>query len=488
MGSTNHAIIVHSDELLSQVISGLSTGGGEVSSSCCVLVAAYKHIEKQKWVAGVVATILGTDLEELGRLGGFAHPEHIPQAGKVPNMPGWKYYFHGIGCCLTHEDGTEIDVDFPEGRYDVIDPYFFGNYISSLSSPSVLESRLGSIESLSNAWMAELPKLKELGLIEGGHAFELTAEGVLLAQEKSILWDKVEGNHNLFAKAHIALLLDDVLLARDFLSEERDSDSYKLIAPIAGRFESNTFENLMASLKGKDEQKRKDILKAAASIDDVYAEKVVEYILKESRFDSTTFLALGLIDQIGPSQYASELERLIDKAWRGKPPQPGIRVHAVRSLISLYCPDTIPQKLKKKLLKALKKRLDRMVDDAARLLYLMDKDSGLDLLGKCLGSDVPIVRDGGAASLAVVNTPKSLRLLENHGSITAATMIAIINNVEVAKIVPLGSEVEIAGKKVRTYSFDEIEAANMEGWLRSIYEETKKEYLPLLNKWSRLGT
>lgn len=50
-------------------------------------------------------------------------------------------------------------------------------------------------------------------------------------------------------------------------------------------------------------------------------------------------------------------------------------------------------------------------------------------------------------------------------------------------IAPLDSELETTGRKVRTYSFDDIEAANMKGWLRSIYEDTKDERLPLLNKW-----
>jgi len=121
LDSLNQTIIVQSDKLLSKLISEYSTEETELASAYLLLVAAYKHIDKQKWVAEIVATILEADLDELGRLGGFAHPENIPQEGKVPNLAEWRYCFHGIGCCLTHDDGTQIDVDFPEGRYDVVD-------------------------------------------------------------------------------------------------------------------------------------------------------------------------------------------------------------------------------------------------------------------------------------------------------------------------------------------------------------------------------
>lgn len=76
-----------------------------------------------------------------------------------------------------------------------------------------------------------------------------------------------------------------------------------------------------------------------------------------------------------------------------------------------------------------------------------------------------------------------MNALENHRSVTASTMLAIMNNIEIAKIAPLGSEVDIGDRTVRTYSFDELEAANMEEALRLNYEDTKLEYLPLMKKW-----
>ena len=129
------------------------------------------------------------------------------------------------------------------------------------------------------------------------------------------------------------------------------------------------------------------------------------------------------------------------------------------------------------------KRLDRMGDDAAKLLYLLDSIAGLRLLEKCLDSRVPIVKKGGAAALATINDSKSLKILEDHHSIEAKTVLAILSNVEIAKIIPLGSETDLGDRIVRTYSFDELDAANMEEWLRSTYEDTKIEYVPLIKKW-----
>lgn len=483
MDSLNQTIIVQSDKLLTEVLSKYSTEETELASAYRLLVAAYKYIDKQKWVAEIVATILETNLDELGRLGGFAHPDNISQEGKVPNLSGWRYFFHGIGCCLTHDDGTQIDVDFPEGRYDVIDPYFFGNYLSSLPNPSELESRFVAPNSIPNAWMAELPNLTALGLIEGDHCFTLTEQGLSIAQKKTPLWDKLENQDNQFAKAHIALLLGELPLAHDFLSEKKESDSFNQVNSLASQFKITSYDSLILSLNGKDEHKKKDIFKAAASIDGTSAIKVVDHILNEGKLSSSTFLALDLIEQIGPEKYSKKLEKLISKAWKGKPPQPGIRVNAVRILMTLYSSDTLPKALRKKLVRALSKRLDRMGDDAAKLLYLLDSTAGLRLLKKCLDSKVPIVKQGGAAALATINSSESINILENHRSVTATTMLAIIKGVEIAQIIPLGSETDLGDRTVRTYSFDDLEAANMETWLRSTYEDTKINYLPLIKKW-----
>ncbi|HVR18117.1 MAG TPA: hypothetical protein VMS65_00430, partial [Polyangiaceae bacterium] len=78
-----------------------------------LLLALSRHVERQRWVASVVDRHLKASTAEIGRSGSFAHPPGGTDR-RVPGLPGWSYYFHGIGCCLTHDDGTELDVNFDE--------------------------------------------------------------------------------------------------------------------------------------------------------------------------------------------------------------------------------------------------------------------------------------------------------------------------------------------------------------------------------------
>lgn len=476
-----HAL-AHSDSVLSEITSSTPTTVNN-HKALTVLCAAFQHIDKQRWVASVVADILNTDLAELGRLGGFSHPDNAPQKGKVPGLNGWSYYFHGCGCCLTHDDGTEVDVDFPEGRYDIIDPYFFGNYLDSLSSPTILQSRLIEKEPLKNNWMAELPVLKEMGWIKGQHGFEITTSGRHEALKHLPLWNKIDAIDNVYTQAHLAIKLGDLALARSCLSNEKHSKSYSNISHLLVDADKHKYNALLQSTEGKTEYERNEVLKSAAALGDSCTKQTVNHILKHYGMDSTILLAIELIGHLGVKHYAMELEKLVSKAWRRKPPQPAIRTRAIRLLLSMYTPDTLPEKLLKKFRRSLSRRLDRMGDEAGILLYLITPKDGLKLLSKNLDSPVPIVRDNSAAILATIQTEESIEILKSHGSVTAATMIAIMDNIKIAEIIPLGKEVIIGNKTVRTYSWEEVEAANMENWLKMCYEDTINKYSSLLTKW-----
>ena len=84
------------------------------------LIGLVRHRRRQLWVAEVVADRLGGDPAALAEAGALAHPLDRPQRGLVPGLPEWEYFFHGIGCCLTHRiTGESIDVDFygPTAEY-----------------------------------------------------------------------------------------------------------------------------------------------------------------------------------------------------------------------------------------------------------------------------------------------------------------------------------------------------------------------------------
>ena len=475
--------LVHSEDLLCEVLRKVSILESDESYTLTVLVALYKHIEKQKWVGGVVASILGADLDELGLIGAFAHPEHLSQEGDVPGLKDWKYYFHGQGCCLTHSDGTSIDVDFPDGRSNVIDPYFFGNYLQSIPNLNYLKSRLTKPEPFGNSWTVELPILKDKGWITKDHQFSLTIEGLVEAEKLIDLWDEVEGNQSLFAKAHASVLLGDFSLARLILRETNSLKAIGIIEKLAYEYEEKRFLELMQRAERKEGFDLKDIFRSAASLGDSFADRVVEQAFKKGKMDSMMLFIVELMDKLSPQKYSKQLELLISKAWRGKPPQPAIRIHSIKSLMSLYDQESLPIKLRKKFTKALCKRLDRMGDDAGRLLYLFDEKAGLKLLSKCVSSEVPIVRDGAVTTLAAIGTPEAIEILRNHGSVTTETMLAILNGSEIAKFIPLGSEVQIGDKTTRTFTFEELEDENREDNLKFYYEESRKEYRPLLERW-----
>lgn len=64
--------------------------------------------------------------------------------GDVPDLPGWRYYRHGIGVCLYAPDGEVLDVDFNDDEGAVIDVWFFARRVESLkdSASWPAESRL----------------------------------------------------------------------------------------------------------------------------------------------------------------------------------------------------------------------------------------------------------------------------------------------------------------------------------------------------------
>ena len=63
-----------------------------------LLLCLSKHVARQEWVGMVVETRLRGELEKIGELGDFGHPEDIEDWGKVPEFPEWRY---NTGPCRT---------------------------------------------------------------------------------------------------------------------------------------------------------------------------------------------------------------------------------------------------------------------------------------------------------------------------------------------------------------------------------------------------
>jgi hypothetical protein len=96
--------------------------------------------------------------------------------GDVPGLPGWKYSFHGIGCCLTGPDGEILDVDRRDDEARVIDPYFFAWRVKSVCSIALPEVRLWRWIPSDSMIVAALGDLRAAGALvypEGDHLFRL---------------------------------------------------------------------------------------------------------------------------------------------------------------------------------------------------------------------------------------------------------------------------------------------------------------------------
>lgn len=126
-----------------------------------LVVVLLRQRERQAWHRFIVNTRLRDQEKEGG-------------GGIVPGLTGWKYSFHGRGCCLTGPDGEAIDVDRRDEVARVIDPYFFAWRVRTLASLRFPEMRLWRWMPSGDLIVASLPLLVEAGAIEyqdGGHWF-----------------------------------------------------------------------------------------------------------------------------------------------------------------------------------------------------------------------------------------------------------------------------------------------------------------------------
>jgi hypothetical protein len=125
------------------------------------LLALYRHRRRQLWVGEIVET-LGTTRERVSGFGNLALPEK--QSGVVPGNSDWEFYFHGIGCCLTHrQTGEAIDVDFHGGSAEHISVFFYEQFLKSLRSPAGVEERVLRLHPKAEAMSLSFDALVEAG-------------------------------------------------------------------------------------------------------------------------------------------------------------------------------------------------------------------------------------------------------------------------------------------------------------------------------------
>lgn len=447
-----------------------------------LLACVSNHLSRQEWVAGVVCNAIGVPIDAL-IAGAFSRPDDIPTDGPVPGHDGWTYYFHGQGCCLTHQDGTSLDVDFPQGRVDSIDPYFYACYLETVPSLPPLESELRGRYPEENAWMFDVEELRSLGWAEGNHAFSITPAGQVVAGKFARHSKAVNSKRSAFERAYSAAVLGQFSLALFLLDDVEAPKSFGILKAADATAKEQRTATLLKLARKRKETELRQVLRAMVAVGEGPERLALGLLLKRRRLDSATFYAVDLMARAGASKYVDELLRLVKTARSGKPPAPGLRVSAIQQLFEYFEPHTIPSKTRTSLLKALRRPSDRMTDRVGQLQYLLEPPLGLATLKVALSSKTPITCQSAAAALATIGTDDAMGILREHDSSHASAMCAIHDGKNLAEVIPIGREIDMEGKKVRVYSSDEIEAANLTSYLQELYGKQQRDYRPLLERW-----
>jgi hypothetical protein len=354
-------------ETLKRTVAERSELGAELEETdlspwaLCTLVALARHLVRQEWVADVVRDRLGGDPALIARAGGFGHPEHIEQDGSVPGLPGWKYFFHGCGCCLSEpSSGTSIDVDFYEdGRSDGIDPYFYANYLESLRHPEPVEASIIRLHPSFRTVSVSIEELVEQGFLSKGPV-RCTTE----------------------TRAHAALLRT---IGERWTREELASSQDMLVrrrAWLLRRDGANT-DGLL--------------LRAFAETSPPDLAKHLIQALEATSFTTRTSTAIDLIAQANDPSYSPALWALfcrLDPA--GESPQPFLWARCSELLLRhKFAVDGVVAKLGD--------AGGTEIAEAALLALEFAPPLCRPLLRKALRSDVPLNRGIAAASLALID-------------------------------------------------------------------------------------
>lgn len=362
----SHAVWRKIEIALARHGGALDAGVGEPALSpwaLCALVALDRHRRRQQWVGDVVRTHLGGDPKLLARLGAAGHPEHLAQQGDTPGLPGWTYFFHGRGCCLTHaETGASINVDFvDDGRTDAIDPYFFAEYLRSLQRPGPVEARLITLHPSFRTVAVSIAELVEHGLVraeESGSLASLTAE----------------------SRAHEALLRE--------LGERLAAD---------GAITEDALARRRGWLRARDRTDTKgSSLRALAETAPDDLATVLSDALEVRPVDARSSIALELIAQQDDPQHCAAVWALfcaLDPS--GAIPQPHLWARCSAFLLRhAFSVDRV--------IATLADAGGTEVGEAALLALEFAPPLGRPLLRKALRSPVPISRGVAAATLALL--------------------------------------------------------------------------------------
>ena len=439
-----------------------------------LLVALDDHVPRQLWVARVVATHLRGDLGLLASDGAFGHPEQLDQQGRVPGLPDWSYFFHGIGCCLTHDDGTTIDVDFDKRGADGIDPYFYGRYLESLPAVTGLESLLRRPEPVDDWWMAEIEDLEELGWVERNHRLHMLPLGKRWAEALRPAFGTMLGAGEPTAQLRAAVLLEDFVYARQLRDVPPD---------IARQAEESVTRHRTELGLRVQRGRSRPALCALSVIAPNYAHELADRVIADGPIDGLVSLALELCEEPGVS--APALMSLAGRAQGREPPNPHVRTLAITQLMRRYRAHSMPEDIRANLLHLLRNDGHSGEGLVGLLLSMLDPSEGIARLERTLRHDVPYARSQAACALVLLNTPESVAALHaNSDRAEAAAALSLLRGFEPEPgPEPRGEIIDWRGTPRRVYRMDEILAANEPAYVSAELAQMAERYGSLVARW-----
>lgn len=178
--------------------------------SAWLLVCLMRQLVRQRWLVRIVEERLTAKRD--------AAEDEDEDSGEVPGLAGWRYEFHGRGCCLFSADEM-LDVDFHGDEGATIDPYFFAMRIFSLKTPGLPEARLAALLPGKHLVMSGIRELQAQGLLRhppSEHVFRLPPALEALADAADSLDLGTPG-----ARERSFLLLGDFEVLDSRVSSER---------------------------------------------------------------------------------------------------------------------------------------------------------------------------------------------------------------------------------------------------------------------------
>jgi hypothetical protein len=367
------------------------------------LIGLVRHRERQLWVAEIVRGRLGGDLSALSALGALGHPEGVPQSGPVPGMPGWEYYFHGRGCCISHKvDGDAIDVDFWDDSAEYVDTYFYKNYLESLRRPEPPEQRLRELHPSARAVGIAIHDLAALGALSPlpgreGHPYRF-ADGVLSSAGAVAAFCTAWADAN--RRVRLAALIGDWLAADDAAGGRPDLKA--VTSPRAEQCREVRRQRLRRELG--EPYRGADAMQALADVGAADLDgRLGEALLGPP--SGSTSAALEVIGGQDDPRWCPRVHALFSRvAPAGEIPQPHIWITSLKFLLRHGYRTA-------EVLAALPAAGGSVVGEAVLLALEHAPALALALIRKGLLADVPISRTEVAAILALIAKPWSRREL-----------------------------------------------------------------------------